>query len=73
MTTRKEKPLMRLAVAIHEQLQNEQSMTTTIELPTATWQQCKTLVWQMSQAQRRPLKSLADNLKVKVGTLRKVN
>ena len=47
-----ERLLMRLAIAIHEQLITGQSKRADVELPTATWQQCEVLLRQMHLAQQ---------------------
>ena len=51
--TRKEKRLLRLAVAIDQQLTVKQAANTGIELPVTLWRQCEAVTRRMRRAQRR--------------------
>ena len=57
-----ERLLMRLAIAIHEQLKTGQSKRANVELPAATWQQCEVLLRQMHRAQQRGWQLAAGRL-----------
>ena len=58
----KERLLIRLAIAIHEQLITGQSMRRDVELPTSTWQQCEVLLRQMHLAQQHGWQLAAGRL-----------
>ena len=60
--TPNKKLLMRLAIAIHEQLITGQSMRRDVELPAATWQQCEALLRQMHRAKQRGWQLAAGRL-----------
>ena len=60
--TRKEKLLMRLAVAIHEQLKAEQSKSVNVELPATTWQQSEILFRRMRRAHQHGWQLAAQRL-----------
>lgn len=50
---RKQEPLIRLAIAIREQLSPRRCAVENTELPTSAWQQCDTLLGKLRRARRR--------------------
>lgn len=60
--TRKEKPLMRLALAIHEQLKIDDSTAEHVALPEATWRHAEVLFRRMRRARQRGWRLAAKRL-----------
>ncbi len=61
--TPQNKLFMRLAIAIHAQLDAYPNTTASVELPTAAWQQCELLNRKLRKASRRGWQFAADHLR----------
>ena len=61
--TQDDKRLLRLAIAIHEQLLLKQGSPTSLEIPTETWRQSEVLLGRLKQAQRRGWRLAAERLR----------
>lgn len=60
--TRKQKPLMRLALAIHEQLKTNESAAEHVALPEATWRHAEVLFRRMRRARQQGWRLAAKRL-----------